>query len=125
MEKLQRNGDQQRGLRNFIKNDPRINRRGRPRGFDAFRRKAQEIAHETVTDSEGNTVMCVEAVLRSWAKSSEPVLQKAFIEYCFGKVPDKLETTPLENKKTLILHYGHEFKRVERDRLLGDDNPPR
>ncbi len=63
---------------------------------------------------------CVEALLRSWAKSSEPVLQRAFVEYAFGKVPDKLETNPLENKKTLILHYGHEFKRLERDGLLGD-----
>jgi hypothetical protein len=125
MEKLQGNGDQQRGLRNFVKNDPRINRRGRPKGFDAFRRKAQEIACEMVTDSEGNKITCVEALLRSWAKSEEPLLQKAFIEYAFGKVPDKLETNPLENKKTLILHYGHEFKRLERDRLLWDDNPPR
>ena len=30
-----------------------------------------------------------------------------------------------ERKKTLILHYGHEFKRLERDRLLADDNPRR
>jgi len=57
------------------------------------------------------------------AKSEEPLLQKAFIEYAFGKVPDKLETNPIENKKALILHYGHEFKRrMERssEGLLGD-----
>jgi hypothetical protein len=35
-------------------------------------------------------------------------------------VPDKLETNPLENKQTLILHYGHERERIERERLLGD-----
>jgi hypothetical protein len=114
MEKLQGNGGQQRGLKNFVKNDPRINRLGRPRGFDEMRKMAQKIACEMVTDNEGNKMRCVEAILRSWAKSSEPVLQKAFIEYCFGKVPDKLETNPIENKKTLILHYGHEFKRLER-----------
>ena len=113
MEK-QRNG-QQRGLRKFVKGDPRINRSGRPRGFDAFRRAAQAIACEMVTDSEGNTMTCVEALLRSWATSEEPQLQRAFVEYAFGKVPDKLETNPLENKKTLILHYAH-----ERERLLGD-----
>jgi hypothetical protein len=118
MEK-QRNG-QQRGLRNFVKGDPRINRSGRPKGFDAFRRKAQEIACEMVTDSEGNKMTCVEALLRSWAKSSDPVLQKAFIEYAFGKVPDKVETEGLENRTRLILWYGHEKEKVERERLLGN-----
>jgi hypothetical protein len=104
MEK-QRNA-QQRGLRNFVKGDPRINRKGRPKGFDAFRRKAQEIACEMVTDSEGNKMTCVEALLRSWAKSSEPVLQRAFVEYAFGKVPDKLETNPLENKRRSFCTTG-------------------
>ncbi len=64
MEK-QRNG-QQRGLRNFVKGDPRINRSGRPKGFDAFRRAAQAIACEMVADNEGNKMRCVEAILRSW-----------------------------------------------------------
>ena len=52
--------------------------------------------------------MIVESILRSWAKSKEPTLQKAFIQYAFGKVPDKFETDPLENKTTLVLHFDHE-----------------
>jgi hypothetical protein len=35
------------------------------------------------------------------------------MEYSFGKVPDKLETNPLGDRKTLILHYGHEFRRLQ------------
>ena len=54
--------------------------------------------------------------------SREPALQRAFVEYAFGKVPDKLETDPLENKTRLVLHYGHERERIERERLLGDKN---
>ncbi len=106
-------------------NDPRRNLKGRPRTFDQARALAQSIAHERTTLFKGKLMTVAEKILREWAESKEPQLQKAFIEYCFGKVPDKLESTGLENKKTLILHYGHEFKRLERDRLLGDDNPPR
>jgi hypothetical protein len=100
--------DGRANLRPFVAGDPRINRRGRPKGFDEFRRLAQAIAHEKVIDKDGNTITVVESILRSWAESKEPVLQKAFIEYAFGKVPDKVETTGLENKPTLILHYPHE-----------------
>ena len=118
---MEHKNQQQRGLRNFVKGDPRINRKGRPKGFDQVRKLAQAIAHETVTDSEGRTMSCAEALLRSWATSEQPLLQKAFMEYAFGKVPDKLETDPLENKTTLILHYGHERPRARDDeRLLGD-----
>jgi hypothetical protein len=102
----------------FRRRDSRINRRGRPRGFDQFRALAQAIAHEKTTDSHGNTLTVAEAILRSWAKSKEPTLQKAFVEFAFGKVPEKLETTGLENKTTLILHYDHE--RQERGPALSE-----
>ena len=81
--------------------------------MDQLRKLGQAIAAETVTTSRGTRITLAEAILRSWAQSKEPILQKAFIEYAFGKVPDKLETNPLEERKTLILHYGHEFKRLQ------------
>ena len=92
----------------FVKGDPRINRKGRPRTFDQCRELAQAIAHEELLLKDGTQITVAEAVLRSWAKSKEPALQKAFIEYAFGKVPDKLETTGLENKTNLVLHFDHE-----------------
>jgi len=100
-----------RGPKPFVKGDPRINRKGRPRSFDELRKLGQE----TVTTSRGISITLAEAILRSWAESKEPILQKAFMEYSFGKVPDKLETNPLEERKTLILYYGHEreLKRLE------------
>jgi hypothetical protein len=110
------NKNQSRGVtgKGFVKGDPRINRKGRPRSFDQLRKLAQEIADEKVTDGHGNKIALVQAILRSWVESKEPMLQKAFMEYAFGKVPDKLETNPLENKTPLILHFGHE--RAKRDR---------
>ncbi len=83
--------------------DPRRNLKGRPKSFDEVRALAQEISHE-----EKNGKLAVERVLRRWMDSPEPALQKAFIEYAFGKVPDKLETTGLENKPVVFLHYAHE-----------------
>ena len=74
-----------------MRSDPRINRKGRPRSFDELRKLAQAIANETTTDTQGNKITTADALLRSWARSKQPILQKAFIEYAFGKVPDKLE----------------------------------
>jgi hypothetical protein len=114
---VEKQRDGRANLRPFVPGDPRINRRGRPKNFDAFRRLAQAIAHEP--DPQNPSITTVEGILRSWAASREPVLQKAFIEYCYGKPPEKLETTGLENKTTLILHYAH-----ERPDLLGERSSP-
>ncbi len=81
-----------RGLRPFVKGDARINRKGRPRSYDQLRKLAQAIAHETTTDNQGNEITTAVAILRSWATSKQPSLQIAFIEYAFGRVPEKIET---------------------------------
>ena len=81
----------------FKKGDPRINRKGRPRSFDALRELAQQIAHEEAQVNgqplviNGHIVSVSEAILRQWAMSKNPQLQKAFIEVAFGKVPDRVE----------------------------------
>ena len=77
----------------FVKGDKRINRKGRPRSFDEVRKLAQAISHEEAKDADGNVSTVADAILRQWAQSKEPILQKAFIEYAFGKVPDKLEAS--------------------------------
>jgi len=92
----------------FVKGDARINRKGRPRSFDELRRLAQKILNETVTTRDGEKLSGAEALLRTWATSREPTLQRALIEYGFGKVPDKIEATGLEGKTTLLLHFAHE-----------------
>jgi len=80
----------------FVKGDPRINRRGRIKTFSQFRKIAQEIAGRTITTRDGRTMKKAEQLLEEWSNSDEPMLQRAFAEYAFGKVPDKLETSGLD-----------------------------
>jgi hypothetical protein len=96
-------------LKPFTKGDRRINRKGRPKNFDQFRELARAIAHEKITDKDGELMTRVEAILRSWTTSKQPVLQLAFIAYCYGKPPEKLEVNKLEPRTRLILHYGNEL----------------
>jgi len=87
-------------LKPFVKGDPRINRKGRPKTFDAVRALAQEIAIELVRRQDGEPALVngkalttVELILRSWAQSQDPRKQLAFIEYAYGKVPQQTEVT--------------------------------
>jgi hypothetical protein len=105
---------QQRGLIPFVKGDSRINRRGRPKSFDQFRAMAQQLGQQII-EIDGHKITLAEHILRQWAESKEPQLQKAFIEYAFGKVPDKVFASGLEGKTTLILHYGHQREQRDRD----------
>jgi hypothetical protein len=82
----------------FEKGDPRINRKGRPKSFDALRALAISIAREPATKKDGEAlewngkqVTYAEYVLRSWV--FDKAHQKDFIEAAYGKVPDKLEVS--------------------------------
>ena len=80
-------------LKPFVKGDPRINRKGRPKSFDQLRSLAQEIAHEAAKQGnqpvviDGHVVTVTEAIMRQWAMSKDPRLQQKFIEVAYGQVP--------------------------------------
>jgi hypothetical protein len=94
-------------LKPFKKGDVRINRRGRPKSFDALRELAQSIAHEKITEVNGHGATVAEMILRKWASSPNPILQRAFIETAFGKVPDKLELTGADGGRLKIEAYEY------------------
>ena len=93
-------------LKPFVKGDPRINRKGRPKSFDALRTLAQDIAHEKAKAGgntvviDGHSVTVAEAILRQWAQSKNPALQQKFIEVAFGKVPQAVDITTKGEKIT-------------------------
>ena len=80
----------------FTKGDPRINRKGRPKSFDALRALAQQIATETATDKDGHAAEInghvatnIEISLRAMMKDKRTAQQ--FIEIAFGKVPQQVD----------------------------------
>lgn len=82
----------------FKKGDPRINRKGKPKSFDALRALAQEIAHEPLQTKDGQPLLvngkritATEFILRKWVASNDPRQQQAFIEIAYGKTPSVIE----------------------------------
>jgi hypothetical protein len=74
---------------------------------------AEEIEYKPRKNGKTLRVTCAEAMVRHAVKSKDPALMRLAFEYGFGKVPDKIEATGLENRTQLILHYQHERRALE------------
>lgn len=105
-------------LKPFVKGDPRINRKGRPKSFDELRTLAKQIAHEPVTAGE-KKFSVIEAIMRQWAQSRDPRLVQAFVNYAYGKVPDAIdEPVAITEAQALVLdstQIGRSFVDMHRD----------
>ena len=82
----------------FVKGDPRINRKGRPKSFDKLRSLAVEMASEQAVDKNGEPILLhgrpvtnAQLVLYQWLTDKKH--QKDFIEIAFGKVPQAMDIT--------------------------------
>lgn len=80
----------------FVKGDPRINRNGRPKSFDALRKLAQQMSHEVAKDRDGNEIIrnghkVTHAELLLFQMLSDKKQREKFLEIAFGKVPQPIE----------------------------------
>ena len=80
-------------LKPFTKGDKRINRKGRPKSFDALRKLAQSIAAEELQSTDGDVITRIEALLRVMSTSRNPADRKTFLEYAFGKPKEEVDVT--------------------------------
>ena len=99
-------------LKPFVKGDKRINRKGRPKSFDALRKLAQSIAAEELQSTDGDVITRIEALLRVMSTSRNPADRKTFLEYAFGKPKEEIEQTG-ESKIELIVKYATNDKPTE------------
>ena len=78
----------------FVKGDTRINRKGRPKSFDALRAYVLEVGNEIVSSKDGSVQTTrIQGIVRDWLTSGNFQKQKAILEIAFGKVPDKVEVS--------------------------------
>jgi hypothetical protein len=96
----------------FTKGDPRINRKGRPRDFDAWRKLLQSIMDEPATDGKGDPIVIgadkdgsgghiatnAEMFARDWMKDRKG--RRDFAANVYGKPKEEVELT---NKEPLII----------------------
>lgn len=102
-------GEQQAKKGQFVKGDPRINRKGRPKSFDALRKLAQSLANEPATSGDKPIIVGAQVVIQAGepivigghvATQAEMLLRtmlkdnpERFQEVAWGKVPTPIEMT--------------------------------
>lgn len=108
-------------LKPFTQDDPRINRNGRPRDYEALRKLVRAVGYEDVDVHEDGTPMTlIESIVRDWMTSKSFRKQLAAIQYGFGKVPEKLEVE--RNASKIVIRWTEVYEDPEYIEDEGDDS---
>lgn len=87
-------------LKPFVKNDPRINRKGKPKTFKQLRNLFISLAQEPVKD--GDTITRIEKMGREMLKSDNPADRALVLKYTFGNVPDEMDVNMKHSGKLVL-----------------------
>ena len=89
----------------FVKNDPRLNKKGRPRvpkNAQELNKLLAQIAAEEITNpNTGEQVRRIDALLRSMFTSKAPADRQYVIDRMFGKIPQATDVT-IEDKTIVV-----------------------
>jgi len=80
----------------FVKGDPRINRKGRPKNITLLRAIFEARADKNIADFMRPDTNCIEAIADDWLNSSDYRKQRAALEIIFGKLEHEPEKEPDE-----------------------------
>jgi hypothetical protein len=73
----------------FVKGDPRINRKGRPKSFDKLRALVIALLAEPSEEDENKTRIM--AMLEKMSVSDNPADRTLLLKYGWGNVPDEID----------------------------------
>ncbi len=108
----------------FVKGDARINRKGRPKNFDALRAFVLEVGNEVLTDAAGKPITTrFQAIIRDWLSSGDFKKQQAILEIAFGKVPMPVELSGKDGGSIEVEYVNSPYPASDVSPEPGGDTP--